>query len=86
MTAKLADSGAAVANHHSDGDLPTTLNKEAKMIWIMLLWPSIVAVLILLSALAWQDTLKIESSVRRPIDDIPFRSNPYRHSDGDRRR
>lgn len=68
------------------GTLPATSKKEAKMIWIMLLWPSIVIVSIVLSALAWRDTLKVESAVRAHIDDIPFRSNPYRHSDDDRRR
>ena len=55
------------------------------MNWIMLVWPSVAAVLILVSAFAWLDTIKTEA-VRPHIDDIPFRPNPYRHSDDDHQR
>lgn len=54
------------------------------MNWIMLLWPSIVTVLVVLSAYAWRDTLKTERLARPNIDDIPVRPSPYRDDDRQR--
>ncbi len=59
---------------------------EAQMNWVVLLWALIVLALIAMSAFAWRDTLKTEWAVRPHIDDIPFRPNPYRHSDDDHHR
>jgi hypothetical protein len=65
---------------------PPASAREAKMNWIMLLWPSIASVLILLSACAWRDTLKTENAVRAHIDDIPFRTKSLRHRDDEHHR
>jgi hypothetical protein len=75
-----------ITHQDDEGCLPAYIRKEAKMNWIMLVWPSVAAVLILVSAFAWLDTIKTESAVRPHIDDIPFRPNPYRHSDDDHQR
>ena len=56
------------------------------MNWIMLLWPSIAAVLIVLSAFAWRATLETENAVRPHLDDVPFRPNPHRHRDDNQQR
>ena len=70
----------SIPHHDDEGRLLARIRKEAQINWIMLLWPSIVTVLIVLSAFAWRDTLKTERPVRPHIDDIPFRPSHHRHS------
>ena len=60
--------------------------REAQMNWIMLLGPSIVSVLIVLSAYAWRDTLKTERPAQPRIEDIPLPRSHQRHSDADHQR